>query len=77
MRDAINKIARFVINWCLQNNVGTIVFGWNQGQKDGANMGRNNQGFVQIPTGRLKERIQQRFWVLIQTVVPTSRAKDP
>lgn len=60
MRDAINKTARFIINWCLQNNVGTIVFGWNQGQKDGANMGkRNNQGFVQIPTGRLKERIQQ------------------
>ncbi len=60
MRDAINKSARFVINWCLQNNVGTIVFGWNQGQKDGANMGKhNNQGFVQIPTGRLKERIQQ------------------
>lgn len=60
MRDAINKTARFIINWCLQNNIGTIVFGWNQGQKDGANMGkRNNQGFVQIPTGRLKERIQQ------------------
>ena len=60
MRDAINKAARFIVNWCLQNNIGTIVFGWNQGQKDGANMGKhNNQGFVQIPTGRLKERIQQ------------------
>ena len=60
MRDAINKAARFIINWCLANNIGTIVFGWNQGQKDGASMGkRNNQGFVQIPTGRLKQRIQQ------------------
>jgi hypothetical protein len=37
MRDAINKAIRFIINWCLRNNVGTIVFSWNQGQKDGAN----------------------------------------
>ena len=28
-RDLKNKVARFVINWCLANNVGTIVHGWN------------------------------------------------
>lgn len=60
MRDAINKAARFVVNYCLENKIGRIVFGWNTGQKDGSNMGtRNNQNFVQIPTGRLKIRIQQ------------------
>jgi IS605 OrfB family transposase len=60
MRDAINKAAKKVINHCLQNRIGTIVFGWNKGQKDGANMGKKtNQKFVQIPTGRLKERIKQ------------------
>jgi putative transposase len=37
-----------------------IVFGWNKGQKDGADMGRkNNQKFVQIPTAKLKDRIFQ------------------
>lgn len=60
MRDAVNKAARIVINHCIQNNIGTVVFGWNQGQKDGANMGKvGNQRFVQIPTGKLKDRIAQ------------------
>jgi len=60
MRDAVNKAARVVINHCLENKVGTIVFGWNAGQKDSVNMGKKtNQKFVQIPTGRLKERISQ------------------
>lgn len=60
MRDSVNKAARLVINHCLEHGIGRIVFGWNQGQKDGANMGRKaNQKFVQIPTARLKSRIAQ------------------
>lgn len=60
MRDATNKAARKVVNHCLENGIGTVVFGWNKGQKDGANMGKKtNQKFVQIPTARLKTRIQQ------------------
>ena len=60
MRDGINKAARLVINHCIDNRIGTIVFGWNKGQKDGADMGRlNNQKFVQVPTGKLKDRIAQ------------------
>jgi IS605 OrfB family transposase len=60
MRDAVNKAARKVINHCLENKIGVIVFGWNKGQKDSANMGKKtNQKFVQIPTGRLKDRIAQ------------------
>ena len=58
MRDNINKAARLVINWCLQNQISNIVFGWNQGNKDSINIGKkNNQQFVQIPTARLKNRI--------------------
>ncbi len=60
MRDAVNKAARLVLNHCLKHGIGRIVFGWNQRQKDGANMGRKmNQKFVQIPTARLKTRIAQ------------------
>ena len=36
MRDHINKAARFVMNWCLANDVTNIVFGWNKFNKDGA-----------------------------------------
>lgn len=58
MRDGVNKAARLVINHCINNRIGIVLFGWNRGQKDGANMGReNNQKFVQIPTCRLKDRI--------------------
>ena len=60
MRDAVNKAASKVVNHCIENGIGTIVFGWNVGQKNGANMGKKtNQKFVQIPTARLKDRIQQ------------------
>jgi putative transposase len=60
MRDNINKAARFLINWCLKNQVGTVIFGWNQRNKDSINIGKkNNQEFVQVPTARLKDRIAQ------------------
>jgi putative transposase len=60
MRDAINKAARFIINQCLNDGIGNIVIGWNEGQKISSNMGkRGNQNFVVIPTGRLIERLKQ------------------
>ncbi|MUL38731.1 RNA-guided endonuclease InsQ/TnpB family protein [Gloeocapsopsis dulcis] len=60
MRDNINKAARFLVNWCLKHRVGTIVFGWNQRNKDGIEIGKKkNQEFVQVPTAKLKERIKQ------------------
>ncbi len=40
MRDNINKAARFVINWCLKHDISTILFGWNEGNKDGINIGK-------------------------------------
>jgi IS605 OrfB family transposase len=58
MRDAINKTARFIVNYCLNHKIGNVVFGWGQGVKDKITLGkRNNQNFVQIPTSKLKERI--------------------
>jgi len=58
MRDDINKAARKVINHCLFNKIGTVVFGGNAGMKNGIDLGnKTNQNFVQIPTGRLKSRI--------------------
>jgi lycopene cyclase CruP len=60
VRDAVNKAARIVINHCIENRIGSVVFGWNQGQRQGINLGsKTNQKFVQIPTARLKDRISQ------------------
>lgn len=60
VRDAVNKAAKLIINYCLSRSIGTIVFGWNKGQRQAINIGRkNNQNFIQIPTAKLKHRIQQ------------------
>ncbi|AFZ35702.1 transposase, IS605 OrfB family [Stanieria cyanosphaera PCC 7437] len=60
MRDAINKAARIVIDHCLENRIGIIVFGWNKGNKKEIELGKkNNSEFVPIPTARLKDRIEQ------------------
>lgn len=60
MRDGINKAAKLIVNHCLKHGIATIVLGWNEGFKCNANMGRlNNQKFVQMPLGKLKDRIEQ------------------
>ncbi|MEG4597030.1 transposase [Microcoleus sp. F8_C2] len=60
VRDAVNKAAKLVLKHCLENQIGTVVFGWNKGMRQEINLGsKTNQNFVQIPTARLKERIAQ------------------
>ena len=44
----------------IRDRVGNLIIGWNDGQKNGSNLGkRSNQNFVVIPTGRLIERLKQ------------------
>ena len=59
MRDAVNKAAKLVVSHCIEHQIGTLVFGWNQGQKQNAQLGKTTQSFVQIPTAKLKERVKQ------------------
>jgi len=60
MRDGINKAVKLIINHCLTYQIGTLVVGWNEGFKANANMGRfHNQKFVQMPLGKLKDRLEQ------------------
>jgi IS605 OrfB family transposase len=59
MRDAVNKAAKLVVDHCIKHHIGTVVFGWNQGQRQEATLGKTTQSFVQIPTAKLKERVKQ------------------
>ncbi|WP_127085078.1 RNA-guided endonuclease InsQ/TnpB family protein [Dulcicalothrix desertica] len=60
MRDGINKAAKLIIDHCLKYGIGTLVIGWNEGFKLNANIGRvQNQKFVQMPLGKLKDRLKQ------------------
>lgn len=48
--DAVNKAARIVINHCLENKIGIVVFGWNKGQRQQINLGsKTNQKLFKFP----------------------------
>ena len=57
--DYINKTCRYIINYCLVNNIGTLVIGYNQSFQCKANLGkRNNQIFTQLPFGKIREKLE-------------------
>ena len=58
LNDFFHKVSRFVVDWCVEHNIGTIVIGHNENWKQKVNIGRkNNQNFVQIPFGKLIQQI--------------------
>lgn len=75
MRDYINKTARHIADYCIENDIGTVVFGWNKGSKTNINIGkRNNQNFVQLPTAKLKARLEAVLEEVGVTFVETEEA---
>lgn len=53
------KTARIIVNYCIENDIGNIVIGYNPDWKRNINIGkRNNQNFVNIPHGNLRQKIQ-------------------
>jgi len=56
-----HRISRFIINYCIKNNLGTIIIGYNNGWKQNINIGKkNNQKFVQIPFLRLINQVKYK-----------------
>lgn len=52
--DYLHKASKYIIDYCLMNNIGTIVIGKNKQWKNEINLGsKNNQNFVQIPFNKL------------------------
>ena len=59
VNDYINKTCRYIINYCLENNIGNLVIGYNETLQRGSNLGKiNNQNFVNIPVGNIKEKLE-------------------
>lgn len=53
--DYMHKAARYIVNYCIDNDIGTLIIGHNIGQKQSVNIGKlNNQKFVQIPFDQLR-----------------------
>lgn len=61
IEDHIHKVSRFVINYCVDNNIGSFVVGLNKGWKQEINLGKKtNQKFVEIPFSRLIDKISYK-----------------
>ena len=59
INDYISKCARYIISYCLDNDIGNIVIGYNPALQTESDIGkRNNQNFVNIPFGRLKDKLE-------------------
>lgn len=59
--DHIHKISRFIVNYCIDNNIGSLVVGLNRGWKNGVNLGKRiNQKFVEIPFSKLIDKISYK-----------------
>lgn len=59
VNDYISKACRIVINYCLRNEIGTLVCGYNVTFQRNTNLGKvNNQTFVNIPFGKIREKLQ-------------------
>lgn len=57
--DYIHKSAKKVIDYCIQNQIGVLVVGYNVTFQRNARMGRKtNQKFVMIPYGKLREILE-------------------
>ena len=58
VNDYITKTCRKIINYCIQNDIGNIVLGYNVDIQRNVNIGKvNNQNFVNIPLGKIKDKL--------------------
>ena len=59
VNDYLNKSVKTIIDYCIQNDIGTIVIGYNPTIQKEVNLGKsNNQNFVNIPIGNIREKLQ-------------------
>jgi len=56
-----HMVSKILIEYCVKNDIGTIVIGYNFGWKQNINIGkRNNQKFIQIPFLKLVRQIEYK-----------------
>ena len=58
INDYLSKTAKYIINYCLDNNIGNIILGYNKDiQKDTNLSKQSNQSFKALPLGKLKDKL--------------------
>ncbi|TKJ23096.1 MAG: transposase [Promethearchaeota archaeon Loki_b32] len=65
-----HRISRLLINYCIKNNLGTIIIGYNEDWKQNINIGKkNNQKFAQIPFLKLINQVKYKSELVGITVI--------
>jgi putative transposase len=61
IKDYFHKTSRKIIDYCVLNNIGTVVIGYNPDWKQNCQLGRrNNQNFVTIPFYKLIQQLDYK-----------------
>ena len=59
VNDYMSKVARKVVDYCVANDIGTLVVGYNETFQRSSKIGKqNNQNFVNISYGRLRSKLK-------------------
>lgn len=59
--DLLHKASKYLVNYCVQHKIGTIVFGRNKEWKDSIQLGKQtNQNFVSIPFYKLLKMLEYK-----------------
>ncbi len=58
VNDYMNKASRMIIDYCINNDIGTLIACYNVTFQRNSHIGKqNNQNFVNIPYGRLRDKL--------------------
>ena len=71
----LHNVSRWIVNYCNENNIGTIVIGKNKQWKTNINIGkRNNQSFVNIPHAKLIDMINYKCKLIGANIIVTEES---
>ena len=61
IKDNFHKITRHLVDYLVEHNIDTVIFGYNKGQKQEINLGKKtNQNFVYIPFATLRHMLKYK-----------------
>ena len=59
INDCLKKTARYIVNFCIENDIGSLICGYNLDFKREINLGsKTNQNFTQISFGALRQQLK-------------------
>ena len=75
VKNYMHKASKYIINYCLTNNISTVVIGHNKEWKQGVNIGkRNNQNFVSIPFNTLINQLKYKGMLQGISIIETEES---